>query len=86
MEKQSDMNTFSPPDLYRINELIKQSQMRNGDSTELAKLVEDGIRYWEQQDKNNLTAEQHRAFDSFNQMHKYIAQHQLKGVDKALYS
>lgn len=76
----------SPPDLRRIHELIKQAHTGNSDGAELAKLINEGVLYWEQLGTTNLTNEQQQAFDDFNQMHKYIAQHQLQGIDKALYS
>ena len=78
-------NSF-PPDLCKINELIKQAHASNSDGVELATLIKEGIQYWEQQDINNLTSEQQQAFDRFDQIHKYITQHQLEGIDKALYS
>jgi hypothetical protein len=82
----NDEKTTHPPDLDRMNELIKQAHSGSDDGrVELAKLVEDGILYWQQQSTGNINAEQQAAFVKFNQMHQYIARHQLPGIDKALY-
>ena len=80
------MPEFNQPDLRRINELVKEAHAGDSDGVELAKLINEGIQFWEQQDTSNLTDEQRQAFDSFNLIHQYIAQHQLQGIDKALYS
>jgi hypothetical protein len=83
--EKTDMSALSPPDLRRINELIKQALTGKGDGVELAKLMEEGVQFWEQQDSNNLTDEQLQEFDKFNKMNQYVASHQLQGIDKALY-
>ena len=59
--------------LNQIHAIIKQT--KSGDirkNHELEKLVEEEIRYWEQQDKSRLTDGQRRLHNDWELMHDYI--------------